>query len=310
MADSESMSLQSKNLFQGTCLGILVGFAFMLIGYLLDRHHQVSFGYSMFLLVPFVAGFAVAATVRKPRRIISCCICGAALCLITLIFTGLEGYLCIIMASPLLASAMAIGAFLGYFIRGRIIDRMDGPGKKTTLLLLTFPFLIAASDRLEQPFIARPQRETFASEITIPVPPEQTWKLLAEMKPLHGPLPFLVAVGLPLPQSCTLDTQAVGGRRTCYFNTGLIRQEVNAWQPPVFMQFKITQNTLPGRHWLTFLDASYELFPAGSQTRLVRRTTIGTHLYPRWYWRPFERWGVLSEHDYVLVNIQKWARPN
>ncbi len=42
---------------------------------------------------------------------------------------------------------------------------------------------------------------------------------------------------------------------------------------------------------------------------MVRHTTIGTRLYPRWYWRPLERWGVTSEHDFVFANLHRWTDP-
>jgi len=73
------------------------------------------------------------------------------------------------------------------------------------------------------------------------------------------------------------------------------------------MGLRITGSTLPGRHWLTFVDASYELSAVGKQTRIVRHTTIGTRLYPRWYWRPLERWGVTSEHEFVFDNLRRWT---
>ena len=90
-------------------------------------------------------------------------------------------------------------------------------------------------------------------------------------------------------------------------DSGIIAQEVTTWQRPTLMGLRVTENTLPGRHWLSFIDASYELFAEGTGTRIVRHTTIGTRLYPRWYWRPLERWGVTSEHDFVFSNLHRWS---
>lgn len=110
-----------------------------------------------------------------------------------------------------------------------------------------------------------------------------------------------------MPTSCVLENAAVGGRRVCYFDNGLIAQEVTDWQRPLFMGLRVTESTLPGRHWLRFIDASYELSAEGGRTKVVRRTTIGTRLYPRWYWRPLERWGVTSEHAFVFANLRRWT---
>ena len=57
---------------------------------------------------------------------------------------------------------------------------------------------------------------------------------------------------------------------------------------------------MSGRHWLGFENAYYRLQPDGNTTLLTRTTTISSHLSPVWYWRPLERWGVTSEHNYIL----------
>ena len=105
------------------------------------------------------------------------------------------------------------------------------------------------------------------------------------MQHLDGPKPFLLRVGLPVPEKCTLDHEAVGGKRICTFSNGRIDQRVTQWNRPTYMGLAITKSTLPGRHWLKFIDASYELYPQGPKTRIVRHSTISTRLSPRWYWR-------------------------
>ena len=92
----------------------------------------------------------------------------------------------------------------------------------------------------------------------------------------------------------------------CYFDQGNIFQEVTEWQPPERMTIRVIESTLPGRHWLTYVDAGYDLSVSGSI--ITRRTTIASRLSPRWYWRPFEQWGVTSEHIYVLSNLKRWAK--
>lgn len=60
--------------------------------------------------------------------------------------------------------------------------------------------------------------------------------------------------------------------------------------------------------WLTFSGARYALFQEGTQIRVARHATIGTRLYPRWYCRPLEPWGVTSEHVFEFSNLQRWAQ--
>jgi len=301
------METTRNNFIQGVLLGTAIAAVLQLGGYLLTRGNHNQFGLAMFVAVPFASGFAVAAVVRRPKRILACVVMGGIITLSVLLFTGLEGIVCCAMVLPLAAVGVTAGGVVGYIVRGRWIDRLNKPGVATLLIVLLAPLFMAAADRVERPFCSIEQREEFSTETLIPASPERTWDLVAEMRHLDGPRPFLLRVGLPVPTHCEVSEATVGGRRVCFFDQGEIRQEITAWERPTQMTIRVTENTLPGRAWLTFLDAGYELYPAGEQTKVVRRTAIGTRLYPRWYWRPLERWGVTSEHDFVFSNLHRWA---
>jgi hypothetical protein len=298
-------SIERKNVITGVLLGTVLGVLLQLGGYWLARGAHTDFGWVMFVLVPFVSGFAIAAVVRGASRIVACIITSGLITFSVLLFTGWEGIICCAMSFPLVALGVAIGACIGYRVRGRFIDKLPAPGQTTVVLLLLCPLFIAAADRVERPFRSVQQQELFTTETTIAASPQRIWDSLARMEKLDGPRPFLLRAGLPTPTSCELDNLGVGGRRVCYFDSGIIAQEVTDWRSPEFMGLRITESTLPGRHWLSFIDSSYELFPDGAQTKVVRQTKIGTRLYPRWYWRPLERWGVTSEHEFALSNLQR-----
>jgi hypothetical protein len=304
---ARAMDIQRKNLVWGVLLGTVLGVFLQLGGYLLTRGARTEFGWVMFVVVPFVSGFAVGAVVRRPKRILACCLTGGIITFSVMLFTGWEGIICCAMSLPLVAVGVAIGAYIGYQVRGRVIDNLPAPAKTTMFLLLVCPLFIAAAEHIERPYRAVQQHEVFTTETTIQASPERTWDLVAQMQRLDGPRPFLLRVGLPTPTRCELDRAGVGGRRVCYFDSGIIAQAVTDWQRPTFMGLRVTESTLPGRHWLTFIDASYELSAEGTQTRVVRHTTIGTRLYPLWYWRPLERWGVTSEHEFVFSNLHRWT---
>ena len=301
------MHAPRENWVRGVVLGTVVGLARQLGGYLLTRGSGEQLGWAMFMVVPFVSGFAVSAVVRRPKRILACCLTCGLTTFSVLLFTGGEGIICCLMALPLAAAGVAIGALIGYQVRGRIIDKLPAPGGTTVAVLLVCPVLISAADHLERPLWTAPDTEVFTTEVTVPASPERTWDLMAQMSRLDGPRPLLLKVGLPTPTRCELDHAGVGGRRVCHFDSGIIAQEVTHWQRPSYMGLRITESTLPGRHWLTFIDASYELHAENGHTRVVRHTTIGTRLHPRWYWRPLERWGVTSEHDFVFSNLRRWT---
>lgn len=291
----------------GAIAGITVGVVTALVGYLVSVSGHDSFGVVIFCLLPFVTGFAVAANVRPPAILAASLVTVGILSAAILIATGLEGYICVAMAAPIMACGMAIGAVVGYLLIGRTRERERlGRGPKTLLLLLT-PVLMAGAERVERPLREEQRTETFATSIVVQASPEETWNSLTRIPQLSGPQPFLLAIGLPVPTHCSLGEQSVGSERVCYFNQGEITQQVTDWQPAARLEVAITGSTLPGRRWLEFIDASYELKPVPEGTLVTRYSTIGSRLYPRWYWSGLEGWAVTSEHDYVLANIRRIA---
>lgn len=209
------------------------------------------------------------------------------------------------MALPLIAAGMGLGATIGYFVRGRHLDATVNPRRDRTLMMLAGPVLLLSANQIEKPLRDVQRTETFATTIEVAAPPEEIWKRLVRMSSMDGDKPFLLQIGLPVPNHCELDGGGVGARRVCYFDQGVIGQEVTEWREAEHMTVKTTESTLPGRHWLTFKDASYELKKTPNGTLVERKTSIGSKLYPRWYWRPFEAWGVESEHGFVLTSLKR-----
>ncbi|MCA9441610.1 MAG: hypothetical protein KC964_12445 [Candidatus Omnitrophica bacterium] len=115
---------------------------------------------------------------------------------------------------------------------------------------------------------------------------------------------FFMRVGLPVPTGCTLDGEGVGARRTCHFDAGSARERITRWEPPYRYEMAVEEVDLPGRPWLGFESAGYELEPLGGRrTRVVRTTTLTSTLRPGPYWRVFERLGTETEHRYVLAAL-------
>jgi hypothetical protein len=141
--------------------------------------------------------------------------------------------------------------------------------------------------------------------LTVDAPPERVWAEIKSVESINASKPLLLKMGLPVPISCKLEGEGVGGKRTCYFDSGYIEERITEWNPPATMKLEIVAVTLPGRHWLSFKDASYEIQREGNKTHLIRKTTIISRLYPAWYWRPLEDLGVQAEHDYLFEDIAR-----
>ena len=280
----------------GTVVGIVVGLA----GFFFAKTGSAGMGWCMFFLIPVASGFTVAILTRKPNTAAAANLIALVITLAILIATGLEGIVCVLMAFPFLAAGISIGVLLGIAFR-------PTPGEKQTMptgMLLLFPLtLVVVGGQIEKPFLGHARSEVVSDTVRVPDTPEHVWSYIQSIDSIHGSKPWLMYIGLPIPQRCTIEKTAEGAQRTCYFDKGYIEETVTRWNPPNYMELRIDRTHMPGRHWLDFETASYRLQQDGKATLLTRTTTVSSHLAPAWYWRPLEQWGVESEHEYLLNDV-------
>src|SRR5712675_1603831 len=100
------------------------------------RGNQEEYGEVVFILVPFISGFLIAVFTPQGTRILACLVGTILLCLSVLIFTGLEGYICCWMASPLVFVCVGLGARIGMGFKERLIKGKKNPWQIKMLLLL------------------------------------------------------------------------------------------------------------------------------------------------------------------------------
>jgi hypothetical protein len=260
-------------------------------------------GAGLFLLVPVVAGFSIVLVARKPNSTVAAALLSVVCSLVLLIALGKEGVLCAVLAFPIMVAGLGIGAGIGVLVRKLFVDPSAKQTTTTGILLLLGPTLIFAGDRIERPNLQHPRTEVIQTTVEVNDSPEGVWGRILSIDNVQARKPILMYIGLPIPQRCTTQGHGIGAKRTCYFNVGYIDETVTAWNEPFYLGLSIDRTHMPGRHWLGFESAEYRLQPNERMTRLTRTTTISSHLYPAWYWRPFERLGVESEHDYILRDV-------
>jgi hypothetical protein len=296
-----------KTSLKATAVGALSGATIGLAAFFfLTSRQYPSMGGIMFLLVPVVAGFSIVLVARKPNSTAAAALLSVLVSLGLLVALGKEGALCAVLAFPIMAVGLAIGAGVGLLVR-KFVGRLGANQTTTTLLLLIGPTLIFAGERIERPNLQQARTEVVQTTTRIDDSPEKVWAHVLSIDSVETSKPFLMYVGLPIPLRCVMVGHGVGAKRTCYFNVGYIEETVTAWNPPYYLGLSIDRTHMPGRHWLGFEGAEYHLQADGQSTLLTRTTTIASHLHPSWYWRFFERLGVESEHNYILQDLVRRA---
>lgn len=304
-AESVAPVVAKKNLLRGLFVGIVTAFVCGMGGFLLIKDDSGSMGSVLFVLLPFATGFATALVARRRDLVLASLIIGFILCSTILLLTKLEGWVCVLMSAPLIAVGLTVGALIGTLFRKYVIDKSRRPRVMNLLVLLILPLFLMGANRLEEPERRATRTETFTSVLVADAPREKVWNSIKTMDRVNGHKGFLMRIGLPVPVSCAIDNEAVGGKRTCYFESGYIEERITEWDPPRSMKLEITAWDVPGRPWLDFKDASYELHEENGRTFMTRTTTIVSRLLPAWYWRRFERLGVETEHEYLFEAVQK-----
>lgn len=299
-----------NNSAKGVIAGGLTGIALGLLGFILAEIPGThAMGLVMFFLVPLGAGFAIAMVAREPNQAAAAAVLASIVSLIVLIATGAETLLCVVLVIPPLIVGLAAGIGLGVLFRKLTVKNGEQNSTFTALVFVSMPLLILAGHRVELSTLVHPRLEIVTSTIRLPAEPSEVWADLQSFDSVAAQKPFLMYVGLPVPVRCTLRGSGVGATRTCYFDRGYIQETINVWEPPNVMGLSIDRTNLPGRHWLNFEDAKYELRQDRDTTSLTRTTTITSNLYPAWYWRPFEHWGVVSEHQYIFGDLARRLTP-
>jgi hypothetical protein len=286
-------------------LGTVVGISLAVLGMALisKDHTNASYGYSMFIILPLATGMVIGCFSRSIWWAVVSVLLVIVVGLGLMLIGGLEGVICILMAFPLLCACALFGVLLAAFISW-LVRKTSGPGSHMVVLPLIGFSMIFAADKVENRLPDAYRVETVTTSRVLVATPEKIWSRILSVDEVSGKKPWLLYIGLPVPKSCTMEGSGIGARRVCYFETGAIEEEVTHWEPGRRLDLKIVRSTLPGRHWLQFESASYELEPlSATETRLTRRTTISSKLCPGWYWRFFEDMGIQAEHRYLFDSV-------
>ena len=287
--------------FNAIVVGSFSAIGIGLFGFLLLHYHLAVYGLVVFLAVPFVAGFVAKRLAGAGSNAFIAVMISIVIGLGVLVATGAEGWVCVLMAFPLLFLGIISGMALASWSSRRNYTSSNNAG-----LMVAIPLLIIGSGWLEKSVAPQYRLEVISTSIVLPETPEKLFDMLKGVDVVNAPRPFLMRIGLPVPTSCRLERGSVGAGRTCYFDHGYIKEEVVEWTPPTLMKMRVVENHVPGRHWLGFKDAIYTFTPnPDGTTTVIRTTSITTALYPAIYWRPLERMGVETEHRYIFDDLSR-----
>jgi len=277
-----------------------------------------NYGWSVFIAAPFaVSIIAPILFGYKKRRTAAQCIQASFL---SLLFTGagallfhIEGIICLLMASPLIAVVATIGGSIAYHIQGPSIKN-EVPQITGTLSIL-LPLL--AMWETSSP--STPPVYKVSTAVAVQAEPPAVWKRVICFPPMRKPDELMFKAGIAYPTHATISGTGRGAVRHCVFNTGTFVEPITVYQEPHLLRFDVTSQARPMNETSIYADLhpphlnGYMMSRMG-QFSLKKIETGGTALEgTTWYqnrMEPYFYWRILSDeiihkiHERVLVHVK------
>ena len=262
-----------------------------------------TYGLTIFLLAPFLLG-VVVSWVKRPRDARQALALGFYSALIgcgLLLFVGLEGFICVLMALPLAIPLAMLGSWLAY-----------QTARSAALFLLLPPSLIFDTT-------AKPPVYPVHTAIEIAAPPETVWKNVVSFSELPAPDEWYFRAGLAYPMRARIEGTGPGAVRRCEFSTGPFIEPIEVWNEPRQLAFRVTENPAPMHEWSPYahvlpkhlhgyLVSEHGQFLLtrlpGNRTLLEGTTWYRHGLWPADYWRLWSDAIIHRIHLRVLRHIQ------
>jgi hypothetical protein len=292
-------------------LGLLLLGGVLAGAYWIARHG--SYGFTLFLLIPFLAG-AAGDLIFRPRTVGRAAGVGILTGMAGLLLffgIGLEGGICIVMAAPLAAPLGALGAVVMH----SAMSSQAGVRGGAAMLLLLPPSLIWDTHAVPDLFAVH-------TRIEIAATPEQVWKHVVSFSELPEPHEWFFHAGLAYPQRARIDGAGPGAIRYCEFSTGPFVEPIEVWEPPRLLQFRVTENPAPMHEWSPYAHVlpkhlhgylvsrrgEFRISRIGDRRVLLEGTTWYQHgLWPGTYWRWWSDAIIHRIHLRVLNHIRMLA---
>jgi len=298
-------------------LGLLTGAALCLAAVTLSTLVFGIYGYGLFVASPFVVGMTVASIAKRNTDMglgQTTALVMAALGLGALILLGLalEGGICLVFASPLIALMGFLGAAAG---RAVTDERSTSSAAPMSLALL--PLLLAGE-------LLLPPAADFESveSIDIAASPSAVWDSVVHMGPIPAAPAAPFSWGLAYPMRGEINGVGVGAVRRGVFSTGIAYERVVEWVPDKRLSFIVLSdppsmrelspydhvNAPHTRSYFRTRDARFTITPLpDGRTRLTLATHHDLDLEPGMYWLPFAQWAVHANKTRVLRHFQQQA---
>jgi len=205
-----------------------------------------------------------------------------------------EGFICIVMASPI------------FYVIGLAVGVAEDRSRKRNATLSCVALIL-----LPMSMEGSLQRWSFNREETVQVSrivnasTQEVESALSQSPRTNLPLPLYGRMGFPRPMEAHGAGLSIGDRRTIHFAGGeghpgdlLLRVTESR---PGFVRFQAVSDGSKIAHWLDWKSSETEWTAVDAHhTRVQWTLHFDRRLDPAWYFRPWERYAVRLAADYLI----------
>jgi len=266
------------------------------LGYRWLTWHHLEQTSAMFIGLPAILAIAIAM-LPQPKSATGTILKTLSLfLLLSGILLG-EGFICILMAAPLV---LGVGCLVG-MARDREQRRRGVP-------LMALPLIVLMGVEGTTPQLSFPREEQVSVEKTIAATPSEIRTALATTPQFRTTLPLYLRLKFPLPGETSGSGLQEGALRVVRFAGGegkpgnLVMRVGEADDQHV--RFDAVSDTSHIAHWLKWEEARVDLTEvAAGQTRVRWTLRYRRDLDPAWYFGPWERYAARLAAGYLIDNV-------
>jgi hypothetical protein len=205
-----------------------------------------------------------------------------------------EGFICIVMASPLF--------YLVGLLVGSIVDQ--NRRKQTTVCCLLLVLVPMSIEGISPPLSFHREETVQASQV-INASELHVQAALSHSPRTDMPLPIYLRMGFPRPTAARGDGLEVGATRTIHFaggegHPGDLLLKVSESHPG-YVRFDAVSDRSKIAHWLDWTSSEVQWMAVDAEhTRLTWTLHFKRRLDPAWYFRPWERYAAYLAAEYLI----------
>jgi hypothetical protein len=258
-------------------------------------HEKLGHTSAMFLGIPAVLGILIALT-PKAKTVTGGIIKGITLALLIIAPLLGEGYLCILMASPLF---YLVGCGIGAVIDSR---RKSRGTAVSCIALVLLPMCLEGVI----PQLTWNRAQSIEVARIVDAPANAVEEALAQSPDVHASLPVFLRIGFPRPLEARGQGLNKGAMRTIHFAgaegdpPGDLVMRV-AEQRAGYVRFETVSDSSKLTQWVRW-DSSEVTWTAvdATHTRVAWRVHFERQLDPAWYFGPWERMTVREAAKFLI----------